>query len=346
MSNPVRIGVVGAGANTRRRHIPNLKAQAGVEIVSVCNRSRESAEKAAKEFGIPKVHRHWKELVESNEIDAVVIGTWPYLHCPVTLAALGAGKHVLTEARMAMNAAEARLMLEASRRKPHLVTQVVPSPYTLKIDRTVQKLLAEGFLGDLQALEVRASLPGFLDREGPLQWRHDRDLSGLNVLGMGIWYEAVLRWVGEAKMVLAMSRVAVKQRKDSLGLMRTISVPDHVDILAEMACGAQARFQFSAVTGLAPGPEAWLFGSDGTLRYDASSEKLLGVRRGETVLHEISIPEKLAIGWRVEEEFINAIRAQEKVKLTTFEDGLKYMQFTEAVSRSASLSAAVAVQQM
>ncbi|MCI0422849.1 MAG: gfo/Idh/MocA family oxidoreductase, partial [Acidobacteria bacterium] len=64
------------------------------------------------------------------------------------------------------------------------------------------------------------------------------------------------------------------------------------------------------------------------------------------VLHEISIPEELAIGWRVEEEFINAIRAQEKVKLTTFEDGLKYMQFTEAVSRSASLSAAVAVQQM
>ena len=342
----IRIGIVGAGANTRSRHIPNLKSQTGVEIVSVCNRSRESSEKVAKEFGIPRVCQHWKELVESADIDAVVIGTWPYLHCPVTLAALAAGKHVLTEARMAMNAAEARLMLEASRRNPHLVTQVVPSPYTLKIDRTVQKLLAEGFVGELQALEVRANAPSFLDRESPLHWRHDRDLSGFNILGMGIWYEAVMRWVGEAKTVRAMTRVSVKQRKNSSGVMKTVSVPDHVDILAEMACGAQARFQFSAVTGLAPGPEVWLFGSEGTLRYDASSEKLSGARRGETALHEIAIPAELAIGWRVEEEFINAIRGVEKVKFTTFEDGLKYMQFTEAVSRSAASGASVDVQQL
>ena len=249
----IRIGIVGAGANTRSRHIPNLKAQAGVEIVRVCNRSHESAEKVAKEFGIPRISQHWKELVESADIDAVVIGTWPYLHCPVTLAALKAGKHVLTEARMAMNASEARLMLEASRRNPHLVTQVVPSPYTLKIDRTVQKLLVEGFVGDLQALEVRANAPGFLDRESPLHWRHDRDLSGLNILGMGIWYEAVMRWVGEAKTVKAMSRVSVRQRKDSEGLLKTISVPDHVDILAEMACGAQRPFSIQCSHGARTG---------------------------------------------------------------------------------------------
>ncbi|HEU0006620.1 MAG TPA: Gfo/Idh/MocA family oxidoreductase [Terriglobia bacterium] len=345
-TNPIRIGIVGAGANTRSRHIPNLKAQAGVEIVSVCNRSRESAERVAKEFGIPRTCQHWKELVESADIDAVVIGTWPYLHCPVTLAALAAGKHVLTEARMAMNAAEARSMLEASRRNSCLVTQVVPSPYTLKVDRTVQKLLAEGFVGELQALEVRANAPSFLDRASPLHWRHDRDLSGLNILGMGIWYEAVMRWVGEAKSVRAMTRVSVRQRKDSSGLIKAVSVPDHVDILAEMACGAQAHFQFSAVTGLAPGPDVWLFGSEGTLRYDASSEKLSGARRGEAALHEIAIPVELSIGWRVEEEFINSIRGVEKVKFTTFEDGLKYMQFTEAVSSSGASGVLVNVQQL
>lgn len=342
----IRIGIVGAGANTRSRHIPNLKAQAGVELVSVCNRSRESAENVATEFGIAQICRDWKELVESADIDAVVIGTWPYLHCPVTLEALAAGKHVLTEARMAMDAAEARTMLEASRRNPHLVTQVVPSPYTLKIDRTVQKLLAEGFVGELQAVEVRANAPGFLDRESLLHWRHNRDLSGFNILGMGIWYEAVMRWVGEARTVRAMTRVSVKQRRDSSGIVRAVSVPDHVDILAEMVCGAQARFQFSAVTGLAPGPEVWLFGSEGTLRYDASTEKLAGARRGDTTLHEIAIPAELSIGWRVEEEFINCIRGLEKVKFTTFEDGLKYMQFTEAVGRSGASGASVQVQQL
>lgn len=346
MADRIRIGIVGAGANTRSRHIPNLKAQPGVEIVGVCNRSLESSAKAAQELGIPGVYRHWRELVESDQVDAVVIGTWPYLHCPVTLAALAAGKHVLTEARMAMNAGEARLMVEASRQHPQLVAQVVPSPYTLKIDKTVQNRLAAGFLGELYSLEIRASASSFVDRDTALHWRQDRDLSGLNILGMGIWYEAIMRWVGEASSVVAMARVFVKQRKDCEGHFRAIGVPDHVDILAAMVCGAQARFQFSAVTGLAPGPEIWLFGSEGTLRYEASSERLWGGQRGDSSLTEIPIRPELAGGWRVEEEFVNAIRGKEQVRYTTFEDGLKYMQFTEAVTRSASSGTAVSVQEM
>jgi hypothetical protein len=91
----------------------------------------------------------------------------------------------------------------------------------------------------------------------------------------------------------------------------------------------------------------WLFGSEGTLLYDASSERLLGARRGQTAaFHEIAIPAEASIGWRVEEEFINALRGLEKVKFTTFQDGLKYMQFTEAVSRSAASGNSVNVQQL
>src|SRR5919199_175874 len=134
MSDTIRIGVVGAGGNTRLHHIPKLKKIDGVEIVSVANRSRASSARVAQEFGIPRVHDHWQELVNDPGIDAVVIGTWPYMHCPVTLAALAAGKHVLTEARIAMNAAEARQMLAASRAHPALVAQIVPGPFTLAVD--------------------------------------------------------------------------------------------------------------------------------------------------------------------------------------------------------------------
>src|SRR5881275_2217356 len=127
---PLRVGLIGAGANTRSRHIPGLRAISDVEIVAVCNRRRESTAAAARELGIPRTFDRWEDLVADPEIDAVVIGTWPYLHCPVTLAALAAGKHVLTEARMAMSAAEAREMLAAARAHPGLVTQVVPAPFT------------------------------------------------------------------------------------------------------------------------------------------------------------------------------------------------------------------------
>ena len=66
MASAIRIGIVGAGDNTRVRHIPGLRQQKGVEIVSVCNRSQQSSEKVAKDFGIPTVHNDWLELHPVN----------------------------------------------------------------------------------------------------------------------------------------------------------------------------------------------------------------------------------------------------------------------------------------
>lgn len=336
----IRVGVVGAGANTVAQHIPNLRAIEGVEIVSVCNRTRESSERVARQFGIPKIYENWRELVDAPDTNTIVIGTWPYMHCRVTLAALEANKHVMTEARMAMNLREARQMLEASRARPHLVTQIVPSPFTLKVDNTIKRLIAEGYLGEILAIEVRAG-GTFIDRESPLHWRQDFDLSGFNTMTLGIWYEAVLRWVGEAKRVTAMGKTFVPVRKDAEGYLRAVRIPDHLEVIAEMVCGAVAHFQISAVTGLAGGPEVWLFGSEGTLRF--ADGRLYGGRRGDTSLSEIPIPPEEEGKWRVEEEFVNAIRGKEKIRLTTFEDGVKYMEFTEAAIRSMAEGRAIPI---
>src|SRR5690242_15679220 len=84
----IRVGFVGAGANTRKHHIPKLKAQPGVSLVAVANRSKESGEKVAREFGIGRVHAGWQEIVNASDIDAVCIGTWPYVHAEMTTAAL------------------------------------------------------------------------------------------------------------------------------------------------------------------------------------------------------------------------------------------------------------------
>ena len=77
----IRIGIVGAGQITRTRHFPGFQAIPGVRVVAVCNRRRETASKFAREFGIPKTYGDWGELVADPEIDAIVIGAWPYLHC-------------------------------------------------------------------------------------------------------------------------------------------------------------------------------------------------------------------------------------------------------------------------
>jgi predicted dehydrogenase len=334
MPDTIRIGVVGAGANTRLHHIPKLKKIDGVQIASVANRSRTSSERVAQEFGIPRVHDNWQDLVNDPGIDAVVIGTWPYLHCPVTLAALAAGKHVLTEARMAMNAAEARQMLAASRVHPDLVTQVVPGPTTFVADPMVMQLLADGYIGELQALDLRVPT-GFLNRDAPLHWRMNRDFSGMNTMSMGIWYECISRWVGPATAVMARTRNAVQYRIDQeRGERRPVSVPDHVEVLADLANGAIARLHWSSVAGFMPGPEAWLYGAEGTLRLEIRGRDkvvLSGGRRGDKEMTPIAIPEDKTYHWRVEEEFIGAIRGREPVRRTSFVDAVNYMEFTEAV---------------
>ncbi len=335
MSNdPIRVGIIGAGRNTRDKHIPGLRAQPNVEISAVCNRSEESSQRVAGEFGIPHVYAEWTDLIVDPQIDAVVIGTWPYLHARSTIAALEAGKHVMCEARMAMNASEAHQMRAAARAHPGQIAQIVPSPMTLRVDRMIQKLLAEGYLGDVLVVDVEAG-GEFLNPDSPMHWRQDSDLSGLNIMSMGIWYEALMRWVGTAKTVMASGQTYVKMRPTEEGRLKAVRVPDHIDIIGEMVCGAQLHMQISSVTGLAGAPKATLYGTNGTLQF--TQNKLLGGKKGETSLAEIDIPEDLQGAWRVEEEFINAIRGREAITHTSFEDGVKYMAFTEAVSESLAL---------
>lgn len=331
MASVIRVGVIGAGANTTSRHIPGLQAIEGVHVASVCNRTRASGERVAAQFGIPKVHDDWTALIASLDLDAIVIGTWPYMHCRLTLAALAAGKHVMCEARMAMNAEEAHRMRDAARANPRLVAQIVPAPFTLRVDQTIQRLIAEGYLGELLAVEIRAG-GAFLDKSAPMHWRNDFDLSGYNIMSMGIWYESLLRWVGEATRVTAMGKTFVKTRRTAEGRSAPVRIPEHIDVLGDLACGAQLHLQVSGVTGLSGGPEAWLFGSEATLRF--SGDKLFGGRRGDKALAEIEIAPHEAGAWRVEQEFVNAIRGLEPITHTSFEDGVKYMEFTEAVTRS------------
>ncbi len=327
----INIGIIGAGENTKKRHIPGLQGIEGVTILGVCNRSVESSAAVAKQFGISKTYRRWQDVIYDPEIDALVIGTWPCLHAPATLLALEHDKHVLCEARMAMNADEAHRMLAASQAKPHLVTQIVPSPFTLHLDRAIQRILAEDHIGRPLAIEVRDG-GTFLDTTAPLHWRQDFDKSGYNVMSLGILYECIMRWLGEATAVVAMGKVFAPMRRDESKMLKAVRIPDHLDVIADMACGAQMHMQISQIAGMAAPGEIYIFGDKGTLRI--SEGNIYGVQKGGKEFLEIPVPPGFESHWRVEEEFIGAVRGEEEIKLTTFETGVKYMEFTEAVTKS------------
>jgi predicted dehydrogenase len=340
----LRVGLIGAGANTRLRHIPGLRAVPDVEIVAVCNRRPSSTAAAAREFGIPRTHERWEALVADPEIDAIVIGTWPYLHCSITLAALEAGKHVLTEARMAMNVAEAHRMLAAARRYPRLITQVVPSPYGLKGHDVVAELIATAYLGDLREVQVVHFGGALADAVTALSWRQDATLSGYNMLTLGILHETLMRWTPPVLRVMAQVHAFIPSRIDpESGVRRPVGTPDSVQVLAVLERGARAVYHVSGVTPVGQRMDVFLYGSEGVLHYDLLRDRLWGAsrRRGQQEMEEIIIPPEKARDWRVEADFVDAIRSGAPIRLTDFATGVAYMEFTEAVARSARHGEAV-----
>src|SRR5579884_1237373 len=302
----LRIGLIGAGANMRARHIPGLRAMPDLEIVAVCNRRPSSTQAVAREHGISRTYEHWRDVVADPDIEAVVIGTWPYLHCPITLAALDAGKHVLTEARMSLNAAEAHEMLAAARRHPQLVTQIVPSPYGLKGDRVMRDFLESGYVGDLREVFVHGLSANLADAAAPLSWRQDAALSGFNMLNLGILQETLLRWVPPPVRVLAQVHAFIPARIDpASGVRRAVGTPDSVQVLAVLENGARAVYQLSGVTPFGHGMGVWLHGTAGVLHYDLVNDRIRGAsrKRGQIPssaadLQEIAIPDSQALTWR------------------------------------------------
>ena len=338
-NNKIKIGLIGAGDNTKLRHIPGFQKLNNVEIISVSNRSIQSSTKIAKEYNIPVIHKNWKELIEDTNIDAVCIGTWPNMHHTLAIESLKNNKHVLTDARMAMNSHDAHKMLNASKSKPHLITQIVPAPITFKVDSTIKKIIEEDALGNILSVDLSthndaSGNGGFLDEKTTFHWRENRDISGYNIMQMGIWYETLMRWLGTAQSVISLTKVNVNKRRDQNNDFKYITIPDHVEILSELNIGAIAHMRFSSVTGLAPDDKLWIFGSKGTLMLDINKMDIYIGKKETPNLSKIDIPKEDEGYWRVEEEFINSILGLEEVTHTSFEDGVKYMEFTEAVTKS------------
>ena len=338
----LRIGFIGAGGNVRLRHVPGFRALPEVEFAGVCNRSPESSARAAAEFGIERVFNTPADLLNATGIDAVCIGTWPYRHREYTVAALRAGKHVLCEARMAMDAAEGAEMLSAAREHPGLVAQLVPAPFDFRLGPTIMRLIREGTLGDITEASVQVLNPSGLDPAAPLQWRHRTDYSGHNIMMLGIYNEIVQRWLGDTRHLYALGRVTVTERHDpETGAVQNIEIPDTLHVVAELVSGPTVLYHVSNVAGGAPFSGILVHGTKASIRWSPHDTAVLVPNAGEaTPIEPDAATDR---GWCVEADFVDSIRNGTPVRLTSFEDGLKYMRFTDACWQSWAEARAVTI---
>ena len=339
----IRVGIIGAGTNMRDRHMPGFRSVDDLEIVSVVNRSRESGERFAADFDVPTVADSVEALLADDSINAVCIGTWPYMHRAFTIAALEAGKHVLCEARMSSDAGNAEAMLVASQAHPDLVGQIVPSPLDLRLGPTITRMIAEGALGEILEVHVRVLNGTGLDPETPLHWRQRVDYSGNNTMHLGLFQELLQRWLGDTTRLVAHHRVFVESRTDAeSGERMSIGVPDSITIGADMAIGARATYHLSAVTAGVTTAEVVLYGTTGTLQW-AMGDKAQWAPHGDEP-KEIVPDSGTDLGWQVEADFARSIRDGAPVRLTSFPDGVRYMRFIDAARRSGTEGRAIDIE--
>ena len=327
----LRVGIIGAGDIVRTRHLPALQAHPEVEIVAVSNSTYESA----KEFcdaNVPHATpmQNWADLLSISELDIIWIGTPPYMHSAITVSALEAGKHVFCQARMAMDLAEAEEMLATSKRYPQLVTMLCPPPFGLRGDLLVKKLLAENYLGHPHHLRLQCFTGAYLNPDAPTHWRQRIEISGLNVLALGIYVEVLQRWFGDITGVFARGKIIHEVRQGY-----ELKVPDMLTILCRFANGAEGVLEFSGINTLATGDRLEVYGDLGSMSYDFGADAVSAGRVGDRAQHPIELTPELEGKWQVEDDFIAAVKSRGRVKPhPDFQDGVRYMRVVQAAADS------------
>ncbi len=149
MSKTFRVGIVGCGGIANGKHLPSLNAIKNVEIVYFCDIVRERAEKACAKYGAEgaKVTENYMDVVNSD-VDAIHVCTPNRSHCEISCAAMEAGKHVLCEKPMAINAAEARKMYETSKKTGVTLSIGYQNRFTPE-SQYVKAEAESGFFGDI-----------------------------------------------------------------------------------------------------------------------------------------------------------------------------------------------------
>jgi predicted dehydrogenase len=330
-NHKLRIGIVGAGNIVRTRHLPALKKHPEVEIVAVSNSTYESSEKFCGE-NLPHATpmRNWPELVALPDLDIIWIGTPPYMHSAVTISALEAGKHVFCQARMAMDLAEAEEMLAASKRYPELVTMLCPPPFGLRADLLVKKILAESYIGPAHHVRLQSFTGNYLDVDAPAHWRQKIEISGLNVLTLGIYVEVLQRWLGDITGVFARGKIIHPNRQGY-----EVIIPDLLTVLCSFENGAEGVLEFSGINAFGEGDRLEIYGSAGTLTYDFDSDVVQTGKLGDKALHVVDLPSELAREWSVEDDFLAAVKSKGRIRpRPDFEEGVRYMRVVQAVADS------------
>ena len=183
MTPPVRIGIIGT-ARIARTVVPQMMASKHAEVVAIASRSMDKARQFAGEFGIQAAYGSYESLLTDDNVDAVYIPLPPSMHCEWTIKAAAAGKHVLCEKPLAINAPQAQQMVDAAIGDQIVLLDAVMWYHTARAE-AMRDCVLSGQLGEVRQVTSAFTFPGNVLTEDNL--RFSASLGGGSLLDIG-WY--------------------------------------------------------------------------------------------------------------------------------------------------------------
>lgn len=245
MTEPVHIGVVGAGAIAQLAHLPVLGKMRGAKLVAVCDNDRPKARALADRFDIDDVYTDIEDLLEAEDLRAIVVATPNHLHEPHVLSAIAAGKDVLCERPLALTARGVERIVNAAARANRKV--FVANNHRFRSDvQALAGFLRGGELGKLTGIRAGA----YHHRRAEQGWRQRRAEAGggaffdygLPLLDLALW---LADFPAPERVVAHMERGSGKNAvEDSL--------------LVQVHCGS-AVFNFDVSGAYVGEEERWWF---------------------------------------------------------------------------------------
>jgi predicted dehydrogenase len=288
----IGVGVIGTGF-ARSTQLPAFRACEGARVVAIASGRRENAERVAREFDIPVVASDWREVVAREDVELVCIVTPPVTHEEMALAALDAGKAVLCEKPMALNAGETGRMQRRAQEAGRLAL-IDHELRFLPARRRMREMIRGGEIGRVRHAKFLFRSDSRAAADRPWSWWSDSRAGGGALGAIGSHAVDALQWLlsSNATHVSASLAAHIRERHDpASGQARPVTTDDEASLLLNFRDGDAAE-RATGVVCLSmaeagrPEHSIAVFGSEGALRVEGAG-KLWHARVGAGEWREV-----------------------------------------------------------
>jgi len=317
----IRWGVLSTAKIGTEKVIPAMQLGEYCKFTAIASRQLEKAQAAARRLGIEKAYGSYEELLADCDVDAVYLPLPNHLHVPWAIKALKAGKHVLCEKPLGLNAAEAQKLLEASRKFPRLKVMEAFMYRHHPQWQWAKKRVSEGKIGELRTIQ---SFFSYYNSD-PNDIRNKVDIGGGGLMDIGCYCISISRFIFGAEPWRV---CGIREEDPEMKVDRLTSG------LLEFASGTST---FTCATQLVPYQRVNIFGTKGRIEieipFNPPPDRPCKIWHGDDARIEEVILE-ICNQYTIQGDLFSRAVLEDREVPTPLEDAVANMQVIDALVRS------------